>query len=76
MEQALQLIRVVILLPVAARNDRDRPGFEVVTADGSEGVLHHDPVLPEALVRILVSMAENSEDPFQSISLETLAEIG
>jgi hypothetical protein len=76
MEQALQLIRVVILLPVAARNDRDRLGFEGMTADGSEGVLHHDPVLSEALVRILVSMAENPEDPFQSISLETLAEIG
>jgi hypothetical protein len=36
----------------------------------------NDPSLSAGLVRVLVSMAENPEDPFQAISLETLAELG
>jgi hypothetical protein len=76
MEQALQLMRIVVLLPVAAPADRAQSNLEGVTENGDESRLYDDPVLSEALVRILVSMAEIPEDPFQSTSLETLAEIG
>lgn len=66
------MIRAVILLPASTV---DRPARSNSGSDDDADSAGHF-VLSEALVRVLVSMAENSEDPFQAISLEILAEIG
>lgn len=74
MEQAILLIRAVMLLPPATPDQAgDACGESVI---GTTRRHSKTPAVSQALVRVLVSMAENSEDPFQAIALETLTELG
>jgi hypothetical protein len=76
MEQAILLIRAIIFLPkrlLAAQGDTfDRDQTAIDAARGQNETL----AVSHALVRVLISMAENPEDPFQAITLETLTELG
>ena len=74
MEQAILLIRAIMSLP-QPRSDQpgEASGHAVVSATRRYGKV---PAISQALVRVLVSMAENPEDPFQAITMETLTELG
>ncbi len=59
----------------------DSPGVEEgAAAEGmtekAAGKRREVPTLSEGLVRCIVSMAENPDDTFRAIALETLAELG
>ena len=70
------MIRSIMSLPDNSSTNPAQSGPERTNVNDDAVIAHDDPLLSEGLVRILVSMAENPEDAFQSVSLETLAEIG
>jgi hypothetical protein len=74
MEQAILLIRAVISLP----KQMSSPLESAYDQSPSSAARKHSTTsaISQGLVRILISMAENPEDPFQAITLETLTELG
>lgn len=77
--QAIQLIRTAVSLPLhtplgrsSSSATKSRVPSSSELAGMSKEVQH---VVSEALIRVLVSVAENPDDPLQVICLETLAEL-
>lgn len=70
-EQAIRLIRAVMHLP------KETPLVNSTLSAKLAGKQRETlPTLSEAIVRTLVSVAENPDDSLQAVCVETLAELG